>query len=305
MKWVKKGLIFSANKNSKHMVSGGRAPVPLHLEGDIFRFYFGSFDELGRGRIYYLELNITNPNLVLNVSTKPLLDIGNIGYYDDNGIIPSDIVEVNNKIFLYTIGFSQKNKIIFDASSGLAISTDKGISFDKLTGPILNASPSDPCWAASPFVIKESELWHMWYVSCDKWLKENDNYKHYYNIKHKTSEDGVNWKPESNVCIDYQNDFEYAISRPSVLKRDDKYQMWYSYRGQKNIDTYRIGYAESSNGVNWTRKDNLVGIDVSSHGWDSEMICYPYVFIHNNEIFMVYNGNGYGRSGFGIAKLEE
>ena len=81
--------------------------------------------------------------------------------------------------------------------------------------------------------------------------------------------------------------------------------MWYSYRGQKNIETYRIGYAESSNGVNWTRKDNLVGIDVSADGWDSEMICYPYVFIHNNEIFMVYNGNGYGRSGFGIAKLEE
>jgi hypothetical protein len=43
--------------------------------------------------------------------------------------------------------------------------------------------------------------------------------------------------------------------------------------------------------------------DVSEEGWDSEMMCYPYVFDHKGERYMLYNGNGYGKSGFGIAKL--
>ena len=80
--------------------------------------------------------------------------------------------------------------------------------------------------------------------------------------------------------------------------------MWYCYRGQKEIKTYRIGYAESKGGLVWERKDELAGIDVSASGWDSECICYPYVFDYNNERYMFYNGNGYGKSGFGLAILE-
>jgi hypothetical protein len=81
--------------------------------------------------------------------------------------------------------------------------------------------------------------------------------------------------------------------------------MWYSYRAQKNIDTYRIGYAESNDGISWVRKDEEIGIDVSNEGWDSEMICYPYIFDHNGKRYMLYNGNGYGKTGFGLAVLEE
>ena len=43
---------------------------------------------------------------------------------------------------------------------------------------------------------------------------------------------------------------------------------------------------------------------MSAEGWDSEMICYPYVFEHRGRFFMLYNGNGYGKTGFGVAVLE-
>jgi hypothetical protein len=68
--------------------------------------------------------------------------------------------------------------------------------------------------------------------------------------------------------------------------------------------SYRLGYAESDDGLRWTRKDADVGIDRSVTGWDSEMIEYCSLYEHKGRQFMLYNGNGFGRSGFGYAELE-
>jgi len=35
------------------------------------------------------------------------------------------------------------------------------------------------------------------------------------------------------------------------------------------------------------------------------MICYPYVFKHKGRFYMLYCGNGYGKTGFGLAVLED
>ena len=307
MKWNKKGLIFCANSETSYMKIGGRTPVPLLIGEDVYRIYFSSYDENGRGRIYSLLININNPLKFFELNTNPLINIGNVGFYDDNGIITSSILKHNDKVYLYTTGFSLKNKIIFDAASGLAISKDNGKSFQKFNGPIIDRTIYDPCFAASPCVINDNSIFKMWYVSCKRWeTQDNGKYKHFYNIKYKESEDGIHWEIKSKVAIDFQNKYEYAISRPSVIKdTQDDYKMWYSFRAQENIENYRIGYAESKDGINWTRKDEEAGIDISEEGWDSEMICYPYVFDHKGKRYMLYNGNGYGKSGFGLAVLEK
>ena len=96
---------------------------------------------------------------------------------------------------------------------------------------------------------------------------------------------------------------EYAIGRPVVIRHEREWSMWYSYRAHSGGDYYRIGFATSIDGVEWERRDREVGIDVSDEGWDSEMICYPWVFRHLDRYFMLYNGNGYGKSGIGAAIL--
>ena len=306
MRWNKLGLVFCANNENEMMVTGGRTPIPIHIKENIYRIFFASYDDKSRGRVFSLDMDLSNPSILNSLVKKPLIDIGDIGFFDDNGVIPSSVVDNNGTLFLYTIGFSVKNKIIFDAATGLALSQDKGSSFKKLNGPVLDRGVDDPCFAASPCVLKTDDGWRMWYVSCEYWEKEGEGYKHYYNIKHKKSEDGIYWEPKSETCINFENEFEYAISRPSVvIMPNGKYRMWYSFRAQPGVETYRIGYAESDNGLNWIRKDNISGIDVSAEGWDSEMICYPCVFSHNGKLFMLYNGNGYGKSGFGLAVLEE
>jgi hypothetical protein len=306
MTWEKLGLIFNASGQTEQMITGGRAPVPLLIGDDDYRVYFASYDMEGRGRIFYLELNLGLPQSINALTTQPVIDIGATGHFDDNGIIPSDVVSVGGLVYLYTIGFSVKNRLMFDAASGLAISEDRGVSFRKLHGPVLDRGVDDPCFAASPTVMREDSCWRMWYVSCDRWEPKDGGYRHFYNIKHRYSSDGIYWEPRASVCIDYENTSEYAISRPSVIRdADGLYRMWYSFRAQPNVSTYRIGYAESQDGLNWTRMDSRSGIDISDAGWDSEMICYPRVFKHQNYLYMLYNGNGYGRSGFGLARMKD
>jgi hypothetical protein len=118
-------------------------------------------------------------------------------------------------------------------------------------------------------------------------------------IKYAESMDGMIWQRTGTIAIDFKSAEEYAISKPCVLKENGRYKMWYSYRGT----AYRIGYAESEDGIHWTRMDDQVGIDVSESGWDSDMIEYPHVFDHQGRRYMLYNGNEYGRTGFGLAIL--
>ena len=169
----------------------------------------------------------------------------------------------------------------------------------------LNRDEIDPYSTFAPFVLKDKGIWKMWYVSLIKWEEKNNELKHYYHIKYAESLDGINWKKEGKICIDFKNTLEYAIARPCVIKRGNIYKMWYSYRaGEKNL-TYRIGYAESMDGINWERMDEKMNLSISESGWDSEMICYAYLFEHDSKLYMLYNGNGYGKTGIGLAVLEE
>lgn len=305
MHWRKLGLVFCANKQNMYMQKAGHAPVPMHLYDDIYRIFFGAYDDMGRSRIFSLEIDIMHPNKILYLKMDPLISIGDMGYYDDNGILPSYIVINNNNTYIYTIGFSVKNKIMFDAAIGLAISDDSGLTFSKLKGPVLDRSPYDPCFSTSPCVLYVNGVWHMWYVSGERWEMKNMQLCHFYNIKHRTSRDGIYWNNDVTTSIDFANEFEYAIARPSVIFQDDLFYMWYCFRAQQDIATYRIGYAESKDGVRWTRMDEKMrSLDVSESGWDSEMICYPFVFDHKGRRYMLYNGNGYGKTGFGLAVLE-
>ena len=96
----------------------------------------------------------------------------------------------------------------------------------------------------------------MWYGSNLKWGKEQEEMSHV--IKYAESKDGIHWDRAGNIAINFQNPSEYAISKPCIIKDSDIYKMWYSYRGNK----YRIGYAESGDGISWIRKDHEAGIDV-------------------------------------------
>jgi len=148
----------------------------------------------------------------------------------------------------------------------------------------------------------------MWYASGTGWTFVEDRPEPLYHIKYAESRDGVRWERTGQVCVDYDH-FARAIGRPCVYRDEKLYKMLYSYRGLQGYRTnanisYRLGYAESEDGITWVRKDDEVGIGRSEDGWDSQMIEYCYVLKHSGRTYLFYNGNGFGQSGIGYATLD-
>jgi len=298
-RWTKKGLIFSVDGKHDWLYSHAALPV-VDQCGDRYRVYFSSRDQRGRAQVGFFE---TDPAFakVSRVSERPVISLGPLGAFDDNGVTTSWIVNHNDKKYHYYSGWSLGVSVPFYFFIGLAISEDGGETYKRVSpSPILERNNIDPYLTASPCVLVEGERWRMWYVSGTGWEIKHGRPSHRYHIKYAESCDGIEWQRKGQVCVDYQSDAEYAISRPCVVKDGDLYRMWFAARG----DSYRIGYAESVDGLTWTRKDRESGLEVSATGWDSEMLAYPYVFAHESDYYMLYNGNDYGKTGIGLAVLQ-
>jgi hypothetical protein len=308
-KWVKKGLIYKPV--GQHLWNRTHASVPTVDSTDekMWRIYFGTRDEMNRNRISYIDVEAGNPANVLYEHDAPVLDLGNLGAFDDCGVMPSWILNHACKKYLYYIGWTVRSTIPYHNSIGLAISNDNGRTFERFSeGPLFGETYLEPYFTGTSCVLVEEGLWKNWYLSCTGWTKFDESVEPRYHIKYAESRDGINWDRRGVVAIDFKSDSEAGIVRSSVLKDKDIYRMWYSYRGGIDYRTnrktsYRIGYAESKDGISWTRMDDCAGIDLSPQGWDSEMIEYPHVIEHRGTKYMFYNGNKFGESGFGYAEM--
>lgn len=299
MRWTKKGLIIEPQGQCDWIATHASVPFAMHLEGNKYRIYFGSRNKENKTQPGYIEIDIRNPSNILYISPEPILKLGDIGCFDDSALICRWIIETNGLHYMYYTGWEQGINVPYYAYIGLAVSKDGGKTFERFSkAPIVGRDKGDPYLTITPCVLIENRVWRMWYGSGVTRQPETS-----YHIKYAESKDGIHWIREGIVCIDFQHEGESRISRPCVIKENQIYKMWYSYA--IGAGGYQIGYAESQDGIRWTRKDGEAGIDVSKAGWDSEMICYPFVFEHEGKKYMLYNGNGYGKTGFGYAILEE
>ena len=296
--WEKLGKIQIDNKNQGWLTSYAAVPIAEHYIDDIFKVFVTTRNEKNQSNLVSFFIDLNYPTIGFDLSPDAIFTTGKMGCFDDSGVMATWITPIdNNTKFLYYIGWNLGVTVPFRNSIGLAtVSPDGGITrnFD---GPIVDRSPTEPHFCASCCVIKENGIWHMWYLSCVEWIESDINPIHKYHIKYASSKDGINWSRTGKVAINFKDD-EIAISRPSVINDEDLWKMWFSHRG----DHYKIGYAESLDGQNWKRIENHSNLNVSATGWDSEMVEYPFVFDHKGERYMLYNGNGYGKSGVGIAR---
>lgn len=299
MRWGKSGLLYSLPPGLPWAASHAAVPA-IEVVGERARVYFSPRDAEGRTRLASFDLDLSGAPRVLATSPRPLLDLGRPGAFDESGTTMSCVVEHEGRKYLYYTGWSLGTTVPFYLFAGLAISDDGGANWRRISeAPLLDRADADPYMTLSPWVLLDDGLWRMWYVSGSRWEHEGGRPKHYYNVRYAESQDGIKWRRTGIVCLDYGSPEEFAISRPCVLKDRDLYRAWYACRGT----AYRIGYAESKDGVSWVRKDDLAGIEASPAGWDSQMLAYPCVFDHSGKRFMLYNGNDYGRTGIGLASL--
>ena len=298
--WIKLGQIYCPSGQKEWMYSHAAVPIAEHIEGDVFKIYFSSRNKDNQSFTGYLLIDITRPQEILELSDSPVIGPGALGEFDDSGAMATWLAHHDGRRFLYYIGWNLGVTVPFRNSIGLSTSEHGGEFKRYAPGPVVDRSMTEPHFVASCCVLPDLDKWRMWYLSCTDWKIRNGKPEHRYHIKYAESIDGVSWIREGVVAIDYSDDSEYAISRPSVIRDGGCWKMWFSHRGS----AYRIGYAESLDGIHWQRLDADCQIDVSESGWDSEMIEYPFVFDHDGSRYMLYNGNGYGKTGFGLAVLE-
>ena len=281
------------------MVSHAASPVPIGLSGSTVRVLVSGRDQQSQARIGAIEFSLDNPTDVA-VAEQPLCDLGEAGTFDEKGMVSACAVDAGGSLFIYYSGWQLGQSVPFWFFGGLLISENAGLSARRYSrAPVLDRTDSDPIIAGAPWIVRDGDLWRMWYTAGVRWHGTGANIKHYYHIRYAESNDGILWRRDGRVAIDFIGD-EYAVGRPCVIRDPDCWRMWYSRRGE----SYRIGYAESDDGLTWTRRDECAGIQVSPGEWDGEMIEYAAVFDQAGQRWMLYNGDGYGRSGLGLAVLE-
>jgi predicted GH43/DUF377 family glycosyl hydrolase len=304
MKWEKKGLIISPNDS--RIPNWGRkkitVPTPIVLSDDIIRIYLGFCAEDNVGRIGFVDVSSNNPSEIIKVSNEPLLNIGEKGSFDDCGVVSTCIIKEQQNYTLFYAGFFKDEKNPYYMFLGSANSKDGGETFNRNTvQPLLGKTRKEQLFRTGAFVLKDDLNWKMWYIGGNEWQVINGKQLPIYRCNVLTSDNLLQWNDDFQICLDFESEEEHGFSRPWILKKDNKYVMYYSIR-KVNIG-YTPGYAESYDGIIWKRKDNEIGIELSKTGWDSEMICYPAVVNVKDKTFMFYNGNNFGDTGFGYAEL--
>jgi predicted GH43/DUF377 family glycosyl hydrolase len=303
MRWRKQGLVYCPSGERPWAIHTAAVPTVLRINESELRIYVGSRDNTGVGRIGYVDVSAENPSQILRIAPEPVLDVGKPGMFDDNGVLPVSIVRDGGLIYLYYAGFQLGVKIDFFHLSGLAVSRDGGNTFTRIRQtPVLERTENELFLRSAPHILRGESIWKMWYIGFDGWLS---GAKRIYRsrINYIESTDGIDWPAPSQCCIAPGSEDEFGFGRPFVYLDGPIYKMFYSIRTLSK--GYRLGYAESKDGIHWVRLDEKLGLDVSAQGWDCNEICWCFVVRSNGQTIMFYNGNDYGRTGFGYAILAE
>lgn len=313
--WKKLGKVFTPQdiRDRVWLKEFAQAPATLIFKNFV-RVYFSCrppADGSGRYVSYsaYVDLDRTDLFRVLDVAPQPILELGGLGTFDEFGTYPVSVARDGDSIRAYYAGWTRCESVPFNTAIGCALSTDNGVSFQKIgPGPVLAYSPEEPFVVSGPKIRRYNGKWFLFYIAGRKWKMVDGRPEPVYKIRMAVSDDGVNWTRTNRDLIESRIEPDEAQASPDVIYRDGQYHMFFCYRHSSNFRCkeggYRIGYATSSNLVDWVRDDSKAGIDVSESGWDAEMVSYPHVFELDGKAYMAYLGNQVGREGFGLAVLE-
>lgn len=300
--WQKLGQLYEPGIGGRHpkLLTHAANPLPVHIEGDLYRVFFSGRDGRNRSSVGAVDIDVVK-RAVVKEHEAPFFEHGPENSFYSNGVSIGNCYAVNGVNYMLFMGWQNPDGGHWRGDIGrLIVQRDLSLVLDS-ADPFLGTDAVDPVSLSYPWVSENPEgCWQMWYGSTETWNAGNGEMLHV--INYATSEDGHSWS-RKGLAVPYELGKAQAFSKPTVVcDESGGYEMWFSYRSGSG-EKYRIGYAASQDGRNWVLALDAVGIDVSPNGWDSEMIEYPFVFDHAGHRYMLYNGNDYGKTGFGLAVL--
>lgn len=296
MTWTKKGFIWNSSSQGE-LGTHSMIPTPILLkELHLIRIYFSIRDSKGRALPYYIEVDAENPFRVITKPQGPLLQLGQPGTFDANGLAVCSVVETNNaEIYMYYVGFEIPSDIRYRMFTGLAISNDGGRTFQKHSEtPILDRSHTELFFRCGPFVRQERGIYKMWYVAGSKWLDIDGTITPEYSLKYLESSNGINWPVKGEELIAPDGD-SYAYGRPWLHELNENEHLVVSTR-KKSTKSYQIEnfIAKQTNLFEQIETALPLGKEGES---DNEMITYASILKYKDQNYCFYNGNDFGREG--------
>lgn len=300
--WQKLGLLYCPADTGRHpkLLSHVANPLPVLLEGDVYRVFYSGRDADNRSSVGAVDIDIVTRQVVREHS-QPFFEHGPTASFYADGVSIGNCYEVNGVRYMLFMGWQSPKGSQWRGDIGrLIVKPDLTLELAS-DAPFMGSDSTDPLSLSYPWVLKnETGGYSMWYGSTTTWDAGNSEMLHV--INGASSVDGHHWVREG-LAVPYELGRAQAFSRPTVVKdAQGGYEMWFSYRSGSG-EKYRIGHAVSKTGKAWELALDDADIDVSLDGWDAEMIEYPFVLDHQGQRYMLYNGNGYGKTGFGLAVL--
>jgi predicted GH43/DUF377 family glycosyl hydrolase len=304
MPWRQCGVIYQTDGSRSWSRTHTQLPTAIEIDG-VIRVYYATRDQNNRSRTSFIEVDRTNPAQVLHLHDKPVLDLGDPGTHDEDGVLASHVIRIGDDFLMYYGGVSRGGNVSYRMSIGLARSRDGGLTFHReFKGPVVDRTPEEPFMTMAPHVRRNGSHWIMWYGSGVGWVDVQGKYEPIYVVKVAHSDDGVRWHQGNHTCIQPLHEQE-ANTRPSVLPTEHGFEMWFCYRNSRDFrdgaGSYRIGYAVSIDGQTWVRKEDPAELEPTGEGWNSAAMSYPNVIAVAGKRIMFHNGDGFGRSGFGYS----
>jgi predicted GH43/DUF377 family glycosyl hydrolase len=234
---------------------------------------------------------------------NPVLDLGPSGSWDDFHVEDPSVIKDGS---IYKMWYTGYDGLVYRI--GYATSTN-GIDWKKNAGSICLSALGDGCildrgssghWdsagvAHPTVIIDQSEPLHKFKMWFSGWNGVN------WRIGYAYSMDGIIWTKHPAAVLDSGSSHWESIHvyYPSVLKENSVYRMWYSGNGQK------IGYAESSDGLSWSRTSLNPVLDAgSSREWDGGGVAVPMV-IKDGSIYRMWYEGASPRWRLGYAESED
>jgi hypothetical protein len=306
MRWRRLGVVYRPDGSQPWARSHAMLPTPVLRGTDALRIYYSACDADGAGRPAWVDVDPADPTRVLRACRAPLLDLGRPGAFDDNGVVATSVVPLDERTwFMYYVGFELCRKVRYRLFTGLAVSEDGGDSFRRVQAtPVLDRSPEEQQFRCGPHVVRAADRFRMWYVAGSEWTQVDGKAVPVYTMKYLESVDGIRWPDRGESALELADVDEHGFGRPWVVAAPQGgYELYYSIR-RRSLAAYRLGYATSADGRAWRRRDAELGLDVAASGWDSEAIMYAAVVRAAGHTYCFYNGNGFGATGFGVALRE-
>jgi uncharacterized delta-60 repeat protein len=228
-------------------------------------------------------------------SSNPVLNLGAGGTWDDTHIYGSSVIRDSDGTYkMWYSGHDGSNLRI-----GYATSSD-GINWSKYSGnPVLDLGAGGS-WESThvgyPVVMRDSDgTYKMWYAGHDGST---------WRIGYATSSDGINWNkysgnPVLNLGAGGSWDDAHVLTG-KVIKENGIYKMWYSGHNGSN---WRIGYATSSDGINWSKYSGNPVLNLGAGGsWDDAHVYISSVIKDRDGTYkMWYTGHSGSNTRIGYA----